>query len=143
MEDKPTYYAIIPAMIRYDKDLKPNEKLLYGEITALTNKTGVCFASNKYFSSLYEVDERTVRKWIKNLREKGYIKTINQINKETKEIKRRAIVINGTPIIGRINTFSVGRTQRNNIVPEWLGKDIEEDLATPEEIEELMRLMED
>ena len=43
MKDKPNYYAIIPAIVRYDNDLKPNEKLLYGEITALTNKTGACY----------------------------------------------------------------------------------------------------
>ena len=33
---KPNYYAIIPANVRYDEKLSPNEKLFYGEITALT-----------------------------------------------------------------------------------------------------------
>lgn len=36
--ETPNYYAVIPAEIRYDKKLKANEKLLYGEITALANK---------------------------------------------------------------------------------------------------------
>ena len=37
-ENKPNYYAIIPANIRYDNSLKAIEKLMYGEITVLTNK---------------------------------------------------------------------------------------------------------
>ena len=37
-ENEINYYAIIPANVRYDINLKPNEKLLYGEITALSNQ---------------------------------------------------------------------------------------------------------
>ena len=47
---KPNYYAIIPAEVRYNEKLTANSKLLFGEITALTNKTGVCWANNKYFA---------------------------------------------------------------------------------------------
>ena len=39
-ENKSNYYAIIPATVRYSKELKANEKLLYGEITSLSNKNG-------------------------------------------------------------------------------------------------------
>ena len=37
MTEKPNYYAVLPAIVRYDNDLKPNEKLLYAEIVALSN----------------------------------------------------------------------------------------------------------
>ena len=30
--------------IRYDRNLKPAEKILYGELTALSNKNGYCHA---------------------------------------------------------------------------------------------------
>ena len=35
-----SYYAIIPAYIRYNKKLKFAERLMYGKITALSNKKG-------------------------------------------------------------------------------------------------------
>ena len=138
MKDKPNYYAIIPAIVRYDNDLKPNEKLLYGEITALTNKTGACFATNSYFAQLYGVDKATVSKWIKNLKEKKYIKVVIQYKLKTREILNRAIIVNGTPITGKINTYFIGK--KNNI-PEWLGKEIEPDEATIEEQEEFDKFL--
>ena len=49
-EGKSNYYAIIPANIRYNKELKFAERLMYGEIIALSNKIGYCYASNKYFA---------------------------------------------------------------------------------------------
>lgn len=74
MTDQPNYFAIIPANVRYSKDLEPNAKLLYGEITALTHKEGYCWASNAYFASLYDVDERTVKRWISSLHERGFVR---------------------------------------------------------------------
>ena len=73
MDGQPNYYAIIPANVRYDKDISANAKLLYGEISSLSNKYGYCIATNEYFSSLYSVSERTVTEWIKSLEEKQYI----------------------------------------------------------------------
>ncbi|WP_051758209.1 DnaD domain protein [Rossellomorea vietnamensis] len=67
------YYAIIPANVRYDNDLTPNAKLLYGEITALCNERGYCWAGNSYFSDLYKKDKSTIKRWIKQLEDKGYI----------------------------------------------------------------------
>jgi len=90
--EKPTFYAIIPARVRYDKTLKPNAKLLYGEITALSSKEGYCFASNRYFSNLYEVNKNTISSWISDLKNKGYISV--QIIKEGNEVIERRIGIN-------------------------------------------------
>jgi len=68
----PNYYAIIPANVRYAK-INANAKLLYGEITALANKEGFCFATNKYFADLYQVDARTIQRWVKELIDNNFI----------------------------------------------------------------------
>lgn len=73
LSPEPSYYAVIPANVRYNKHLEPSAKLLYGEITALCRREGYCWASNKYFSDLYEVDERTIQRWLKSLKEQEFI----------------------------------------------------------------------
>lgn len=73
MEDKRGYYAIIPATVRYDKTIPAAAKLLYGEITALCNQYGFCWAENSYFADLYEVSDRTVQTWINKLVGRSYI----------------------------------------------------------------------
>lgn len=69
----PSYYAVIPSDVRYDGDIPPNAKLLYGEISALANASGECAAGNEYFSDLYGLTDRTIRSLLKSLDEAGYI----------------------------------------------------------------------
>lgn len=95
-KEQPNYYAIIPAIVRYDTNLKYAEKLLYGEITALANKNGYCYAQNKYFADLYNVTAVSVSRWISHLQELGYIKT-EVIRNENKEIVSRNIYIADIP----------------------------------------------
>ena len=71
--EHPNYYAIIPASVRYDDKLVPNAKLLYAEITALSNKEGRCWAGDAYFMKLYSVKKRTIQSWLKQLEDNGYI----------------------------------------------------------------------
>lgn len=105
MEEKPNYYAVIPSKIRYDEELIPNEKLLYGEITALTNNNGECWATNRYFANLYEVHINTVSNWIQHLKNKEYIEVKFLYKEGTKSIEKRIIKINGEPINKKIKTY--------------------------------------
>ena len=90
-KNTPAFYAIISADVRYDNSLKPNAKLLYGEITALCNDTGYCWAGNEYFAKLYNVSLNTIRGWITALVEKGYINRQLIYNDQTKEVKTRIL----------------------------------------------------
>ena len=93
MKQKPNYYAIISAEVRYDKSLSANAKLLYGEITCLTNENGFCFATNKYFADLYNKSKVTISKWISELVVSGYVSTSYTYKEGSKEIDKRYISI--------------------------------------------------
>lgn len=98
MEDeKPSYYSIITADVRYDERLKPNEKLLYSEITALSNKYGYCTATNSYFSKLYRADKSTVSRWVSHLEKCGYVQV--EQTRDGKRIVQRKIYPVATPLL--------------------------------------------
>jgi hypothetical protein len=157
MEGQKGYYAVIPASVRYDKDLSANAKLLYGEITALSNEKGCCWATNNYFAELYGVSKKSVSIWINLLKEKNYITVKIEYKKGTKEIEKRFLY----PM--EENFYTYGRklpypmeekvkennTSINNkkkiykrkIVPEWFGEDITSEELTNEDIENMNDLI--
>tara|TARA_B100001113_G_scaffold350529_1_gene347858 strand:- start:527 stop:1150 length:624 start_codon:yes stop_codon:yes gene_type:complete len=94
---KPNYYAVIPADVRYNKDLSPNSKLLYAEITALCNMNGKCTATTDYFCKLYEVSRISIQKWLKILEQNNYIKRVNIYKQGSKEILTRVITLVNNP----------------------------------------------
>jgi len=97
MNEKPSYYAIIPAEVRYSKKLTPNAKLLYAEITALCNMNGKCTASTEYFCRLYEVSRVSIQKWLKNLEDNNYINRVNIYKPYSKQIDYRLITLVNMP----------------------------------------------
>lgn len=94
MKEKPNYFAVIVAEVRYSKKLTPNAKLLYAEITALAKKDGSCWASNKYFSELYNVSTVTVSRWISSLVDNSFIIRKIVYKKGTKQIDKRYLQLN-------------------------------------------------
>ena len=70
--DKPNYFGIIPASVRY-ADIAMGAKLIYSELTALCQKEGYCWASNKYFSQLYGTSSKTISNWINDLKNHDFI----------------------------------------------------------------------
>ncbi len=120
MEEKPNYYAVIPAQVRYDKDLKDKAKLLYGEISSLCNKDGYCYASNTYFANLYGVSNQTIINMINNLVDKGYLTRKIIYEKGTQKILGRYLKIfeGGTQKIlmdYKDNNININNKETNNI----------------------------
>lgn len=109
-EDKKSYYAIIPANVRYDKELTANAKLLYGEITALTNEKGYCWASNNYFADLYGVTPQAISRWVNILAKKGYVNI--EYERKGKEITQRKIFI--AMYKQKVNTVSINSSEGIN-----------------------------
>ena len=117
INEKPSFYAVLPAHVRYEKRLKPAERLLFAEISALTNKFGYCTASNGYFADLYETRKETVSKWISHLSELGFLRL--EMVYEGKQIKGRKIWIDEkvmTPIDEKVkgNNTRLNNTRLNN-----------------------------
>jgi ribosomal protein L32 len=83
-KQNPGYWSVMPATVRYDKSLPANAKILFTEITALQQTKGYCWASNNYFASLYNVDPSAVSKWIKTLKDAGYIRIEYELNNNRK-----------------------------------------------------------
>ncbi len=89
--ERPAYWAVIPASVRYDRDLPPNAKLLYGEVTALSDKLGYCYAKNSYFSELFGLSERSVTRLLAVLVERGYLRVDVIRDESTQEVLERRI----------------------------------------------------
>lgn len=109
-----SYFAIIPANVRYDKKLTANAKLLYGEITALANEKGYCWAGDRYFAELYGVSKTTIQSWIKALTDNGYITKELIYREGTKEILNRYIRIVAYPTQENLGTPTQENLRDNN-----------------------------
>ena len=89
---KPAYWALIPASVRYDRGLPASAKLLYGEITALSNRKGYCHAQNAYFCDLFDLSDRSITRLLSDLAKGGYIR-LDVIRSESNEVLERRIYL--------------------------------------------------
>jgi hypothetical protein len=67
---------------------------LYGEITALCNEKGYCWATNDYFAKLYKVSRVSISTWVSKLKKKDYIDC--EMIREGKQIIERRLKIKKT-----------------------------------------------
>ena len=115
---QPNYFAIIPSEVRYDSRLKANEKLLFAEITSLTNKKGYCYASNDYFAELYSVQKGAISKWISGLEKFGYLS--REIIKDNKgQIIERRLYINSS-LGGMVQKDNRGMVQKDQYINKYI-----------------------
>lgn len=93
MTEQPNYYVIIPADVRFNHNLSPNAKLLYGEIKAIISCKGSCNVSDKYLSDLYSVSKTTIQNALYSLEKQGYIQRKIKYQAGTKQIEYREIKV--------------------------------------------------
>ncbi|MGA1047133.1 MAG: helix-turn-helix domain-containing protein [Minisyncoccia bacterium] len=113
-EEQPNYYAIIPANVRY-ADIPAQAKLLYGEITALCNQKGYCWASNQYFADLYNLHKVSISRLISILEKNNFI----TIHTETERggLTKRFMGLNknvNTPLNKNVNHNNTSINNKNN-----------------------------
>lgn len=97
--ERPGYYAIIPADVRYDDRLPANAKLLYGEISALIGAEGFCYATNSYFMKIYGFSDPTISRLISALEKHGYIKRELERDKSGQVVRRKLYLSVSAPEI--------------------------------------------
>jgi hypothetical protein len=92
-KEQPNYYAILTADIRYSKELNFFEKVLYADITALTNKNGYCTASNGYFAEVFDKAKETISRAISKFEKLGFLRVIITRDNQTKQIINRKLYL--------------------------------------------------
>lgn len=97
---KPGYWAVLPAKVRYDEDLRPNAKLVYAEITALADSTGYCWATNKYLSEMFGLAKKTVSDLISTLEKKGYIR-VEVVRDKKGAVSDRKIYVDKVDVVSK------------------------------------------
>lgn len=108
--EQPSYYTNIPAFVRYDEELltKPKSILLYGEIVALSNKKGYCWATNAYFASNLKVSARMIQSYLDLLVKKKYVARKLIYKAGTKQVDKRILSIDSRP--GEMSFMRGGET---------------------------------
>ncbi|KZU92175.1 prophage protein [Lactiplantibacillus plantarum] len=134
--ERPNYYAIIPASVRYDNNLPGKASLLYGEITALCNQKGYCWASDSYFANLYGVSKQTIQNWLKALEINNHIVREVIYEEGTQKILHRYIKILVYPTQNNLHTptqnnLGVNNTSINTTVNNTSNKKHSAANATP------------
>ena len=94
---RPAYWAVIPAGVRYDPELPANAKLLYAEVSALADSRGYCWASNATLGELYGVSDRTVRRLVETLAERGYLQVEVVRDTQTNAVVERRLWVETPP----------------------------------------------
>jgi len=113
-KNQPSYFTILPASVRYDKNLTDSEKILFSEIVCLCNMNGRCHANNQYFMTLYGVSKVTISKRINRLVKTGHLKSVLVYHEGSKQVKQRYLSILAHPMEVNFNRGMKEILKENN-----------------------------
>lgn len=91
------YWILIPPQIAEDENLSLSEKVLAGKIVGLTQKDGYCYASNAYLAHYLNTSIATIKRYIKKLKDSGFIRVEVERN-DSKQVTERRIYTLGSPV---------------------------------------------
>ncbi len=118
---KPSFWAVIPATIRYDEVVGSTAKLLFAEITALSNIEGYCWASNNYFANLFKITPTQVSRLIKTLEDRGFLKSFIDKNAgNQRRLYPQITADTGAPQEPKGKTFEDRFNELIGVTPEML-----------------------
>ncbi len=150
---------VIPTSLLGDNRLTFLERLLLIEILSLCRKLDYCWATNNYFSNLFDVSKQTISKSISSLSRYNYI--VLEYDKKEKNNSKRKIKISAvlkkeilgikeginTSIQNNFKQYNKNNIKRNNIGPIiskdvdgvelWNGKRCESKPLSESELKEL------
>lgn len=126
-EQVPSFVSVLPSFVRYCKDLSAFDKVLYSEISALTNLYGFCYASNNYFASLYNVSVSTIIRSLATLKANKFIYVKSYQDPESNFLYRCIF----------LGSFDFETIRKNT--PNFTNQDLQETFKS-ERAEELSRL---
>lgn len=107
MKQLPAFWSVLIPQVRYNTNLSWFEKVLFSEITALTNVSGYCFANNSYFEFVFQVSKSTIQKSLRKLEKLNLIRTEILKNDLKQVIERKIFVIADTPGVKNYTTPGV------------------------------------
>lgn len=81
------YFSILPARVRYDRDLPQGAKLLYSEISSAVSLNMYSCLTNKEFLQFFHSSERTMQRWLDALLKAGFIYKVT-LTDETNQQQR-------------------------------------------------------
>lgn len=90
-ESNQSFYAVIPAKVLLDEDLRPNAKLLYAKISNLCNMKGYCWATNEELTGGLGIAAKTVSSLVSQLSSRDLIRVQLLRDPKTNEITERRI----------------------------------------------------
>jgi biotin operon repressor len=125
------YYITITHTIYTDDSIPDGAKLLYGLILSLTQKNGLCYASNEYLSKTLNKSSRSISTYLEKLKLNNYIE-VNILNNNYRLIRTIDTTVGiqkyKKPLKNEISRFN---KQIGVIEPEWIS-DFIKDLETME-----------
>jgi len=122
-----SFMGYIPIHVRHDTKLTPRDKVVYSEITANLNESGICLKNNIHFAKTLDCTKATISSAMTNLRKGKFIAVVIEKAEDShKFIKRYIMPLPYTNLQGGGNL----ELQEAMLNLQGGGESLSEDIAT-------------